>query len=308
MESLDAGRLMKTQLPVRQTTRSGGKRAAPPPVRASNAPDELTTSSVTPARKAKVADHQMVMVDEFSQPDATPPSAALRIVQSAVVFRALHDQGAQSSSARLDAAASPLRGRHRECGLEGKQQRQRSKEQKGRAALSCGPTPRPLAPRTCARPNPPTTLSHATCPLPCPARSRAAAASTSGNEREPSLLELSRAVEMSYPVGRSHMTLLDESEVETVFGAEPEGFRPAIIAAIASLQTERVDAEGRLLRSPLDVGALLARMTRGHDGQGDGSARLLAPHAPPEPEVQPNRASIPRRRAPSTACSPRAHP
>ena len=165
MVSLDAGGLMKTQLPVRQTTRSGGKRAAPPPVRASNAPDEPTTSSVTPAPKAKVA-NQMVTVDEFSQPDATPPSAALRIVQSAVVFRALYDQGAQSSSARLDAAASPLRGRHRECGLEGKQQRQRSKEQKGRAALSCGPTPRPLAPRTCARPNPQTTLSHATCPLP----------------------------------------------------------------------------------------------------------------------------------------------
>jgi len=107
---------------------------------------------------------------------------------------------------------------------------------------------------------------------------------------------------MAYPVGRSLMTLLDESEVETVFGAEPEGFRHAIVAAIASLQRERVDAEGRLLRSPLNVGALLARVTRGHDGQGDGSTRLLAPPAPPEPQVQPNRASIPRRRAPSSTC------
>ena len=134
MVSLDGDRRVKTQQPVLQATRSGGKRAAPPPVRASNAPDEPTTSSATPARRAKVA-NQMVTVDEFSQPDATPPTAALRIVQSAVVHRALYGQGAQSSSARLEAAASPLRGRHRECGsLEGKTQRQRGKEQKGRAA------------------------------------------------------------------------------------------------------------------------------------------------------------------------------
>ena len=49
MVSLDADRLVKTQLPVLQATRSGGKRVAPPPVRAStlvSLPQLRTLSSV----------------------------------------------------------------------------------------------------------------------------------------------------------------------------------------------------------------------------------------------------------------------
>ena len=69
-----------------------------------------------------------------------------------------------------------------------------------------------------------------------------------------------------------------------MFGADQEDVRTTVISAVKALaESRRVDSNGLLLRSPINVHALLGL----NGDNGDGGVRLLAPptHAP-EPEVR----------------------